>query len=269
MKHIWTKALAIAEIVVPERLRPISEAHVETQAASMATLGLQQPLVVGLIGDDIRLVAGAHRLAAARSLGWLAIECRCMLPETDDPESEFRLAEIDENLIRHGLNPLDRAIFMAERKRIHEALYPDTTRGGDRRSKAAKNQNAKIALWSFSKDTAKKTGLSKRTIERAGQVFAGLSPDIRAAIRGTKIAAKEGELFRLAKRGQQAQRAIVSAILSGRARTVEQAERVLAGTPEPDPTESQFARLVHTWSKASPEAQRLFIDHLKGTGAID
>ena len=268
MKYVWTKGVPVAEIVVPQRLRPISEAHVEAQMASMATLGMQQPIVVALIGDEIRLVSGAHRLEGARRLGWLVVECRCMTPETDDAETECRLAEIDENLIRHELNPLDRATFLAERKRIHEVLYPETKRGGDRRSKAAKDQTAKLAVWSFSKDTAKRTGLSERSIRRAAQVHNALRPDIRADIRGTRIAAKEAELLKLAKLDPDTQRRVVDLILSNQVRTVDQAAKLISGAPPPDPDEANFARLVALWGKASSEARRLFIDHLRGTGTV-
>ena len=41
-------------------------------AASMARIGLVQPIVVVANGDSYRLVAGNRRLAAATRLGWTA-----------------------------------------------------------------------------------------------------------------------------------------------------------------------------------------------------
>ena len=60
-----------------------------------------------------RLVNGAHRIAAARKLGWTHIEAFLV---DDLEEEEFRLLEIDENLCRAELDPVDRAHFFATRQ---------------------------------------------------------------------------------------------------------------------------------------------------------
>ena len=60
----------IDNIVVGKRLREPCPVAVATLAESMASVGLLAPIVITVTH---RLVAGAHRLAAARSLGWKTI----------------------------------------------------------------------------------------------------------------------------------------------------------------------------------------------------
>jgi ParB-like chromosome segregation protein Spo0J len=52
------------------------------------------------------LVAGAHRLAAAKQLGWDNIECFILRDELDD---QSRLWEIAENLHRAELTALEKS----------------------------------------------------------------------------------------------------------------------------------------------------------------
>ena len=130
----------LAQIRVADRLRLVlDEATVATIAGSMAELGLQSPVLLRpwrAAGSDawgredaglFALVAGAHRLDAARRLGWAHIEA-LIVEGTPD---EVRLIEIDENLARAELTVLDRARFLAARKRIYLRLHPERRRGGE------------------------------------------------------------------------------------------------------------------------------------------
>ena len=72
-------ALSLDAILLRDRLRPVSEADMLAVAASFAERGQDQPIIVrdaGDRGDKMRLVAGAHRVTAARYLGWKA--CHAM-----------------------------------------------------------------------------------------------------------------------------------------------------------------------------------------------
>ena len=135
--------LQLAQIRVADGLRlALDEATVTTIAGSMEELGLQSPVLLrpwraaGAERSDawgredaglFALVAGAHRLEAARRLGWAHIEA-LIVEGTPD---EVRLIEIDENLARAELTVLDRARFLATRKRIYLRLNPAQRRGGD------------------------------------------------------------------------------------------------------------------------------------------
>ena len=160
------KMIAVDSIgVPPERMRKPRPEVVDELAASIATEGLLQPIVVR--PDPKRagflLVAGWHRLEAKRKLKHETIECRVLDGLSAD---QARVAEIDENLIRADLTPSERAVHHAERKALYLKLHPETKHGGAP-GKAGGGKKAKDAkLASFVKDTAKKTGKAKRTIAR-------------------------------------------------------------------------------------------------------
>ncbi|MGH3098466.1 MAG: ParB N-terminal domain-containing protein [Streptosporangiales bacterium] len=78
-------------------------------AESMNTVGLLQPVVVT---GDRALVAGARRLAAARSLGWDEIDVRVV--DTLDDAAALLRAERDENTCRKDFTPSEEhAVYQA------------------------------------------------------------------------------------------------------------------------------------------------------------
>jgi ParB family chromosome partitioning protein len=97
-------------------------------------------------------------------------------------EIDSQLAEIDENLIRNELSMLERSEQLERRKRLYEAKFPQTKKGGDRKSDEAKNLSAESALRSFAQDTAAKTNQSKRTVAVDVQIAKSLSKQVRDAI---------------------------------------------------------------------------------------
>ena|SRR6516165_242870 len=90
-------------IDVVKRLRPIDNETVARLAESIRAIGLRTPITVryfadrssndGLSEDSYVLVAGAHRLAAVKSLGWEKIDCI----EVSDDDIDAERWEIAEN----------------------------------------------------------------------------------------------------------------------------------------------------------------------------
>ncbi len=120
--------IALAEIHASDRRRPVDPEQVQVIAESIGEIGLQSPIAVRLDPADTagyRLVAGAHRIAAAAELGWTRIDGLVV----DGSDDELALMEIDENLARAEPTPLDRALFLAERKAIFERVHPPPKRG--------------------------------------------------------------------------------------------------------------------------------------------
>ncbi len=100
--------------------------------------------------------------------------------------------------MRRELGPLDRAVFLAERKRVWEEVYPETAHGGDRKSRKIKGQNqaAKMATR-FSREAAEKLGIAERSIRRAVELAGRLAPEARDLVRQTYIAEHQSDLIQL------------------------------------------------------------------------
>lgn len=92
-------------------------------------------------------------------------------------EEEWIIMEAHENLIRKDLDPVEEALSLVKAKEAYERLYPETKNhiiGGVTKALKEKSLSAtdnlsdaekKIPI-SFTKDTAKKTGTSQRTVRR-------------------------------------------------------------------------------------------------------
>src|SRR6478672_12882040 len=120
----------------PRALRPDA---VNELMASMKINGLLQPIVLRPAETTgYWLVAGLHRLEAARKLKWESIAAT-IFEGMDADQAE--LAEIDENLIRADLSPIERALHVARRKELYEIKHPETKKGATGRSGKNKSKN--------------------------------------------------------------------------------------------------------------------------------
>lgn len=268
MKALGLNRIPVGEIDDTGRLRPVDPAYVAMLAENLAqTLKLRQPIEVRrLKKGGYRLIAGAHRLAAVKAMGWPEIDA--FVYEATDAEA--RLAEIDENLVRHELNPLDRAVFLAERKAIYEALHPETKKGAQGGRGGQRNESETI---SFSKDTAERVGLTARTVQLAVMIATKLAPDVKAAVAGTWIARHQGELLALAKQPPADQRACVALMLrpEAPARTVADALRQSKGVNAAgggNPDDKAFEGLISAWGRAGAKAKRRFLERIQATGEL-
>jgi ParB family chromosome partitioning protein len=221
-----TQLVKLRDIVVPpNRMRQLRPEVVDEVAASIASEGLLQPIVVrpDPKGAGFLLVAGWHRFEAKRKLKHETIECRVLDGLSAD---QARVAEIDENLIRADLTPSERAAHHAERKALYLRLHPQTQQGGSREgagrpkrdeTKAkSKGQNGPLKKDAYTKDAAKKTGKSSRTIKREVARGENIDPQALADLAGTCLdsgtdldalaklpAAEQRSLAEAAKRGEK------------------------------------------------------------------
>ena len=101
--HEAGRRIALDEIRVPENVRALDDAHVQALAGSIALQGMLVPLVVRDDGDGFELVAGFHRIAAARSLGLADVPVVVRDAETEDADRAV------ENITRKQLNPYEEA----------------------------------------------------------------------------------------------------------------------------------------------------------------
>jgi ParB family chromosome partitioning protein len=252
----------VSAIDASNRLRPVNPDRVAALAASMSEIGLQQPIIVRPHPDGsnrMALIAGGHRLAAAQLLGWPEIAAVSL--DTDGVHA--RLIEIDENLIRNELSALDFAVSVAERKRLYEALYPETTHGGKREKRPVEGQGVNIPTWSrFSKDAAKRTGLSESTFQKAAGLMLRLSPEVIDAIRSTPLANNGGALKKLSYLAPEQQLGAAKALQAGQAKNLKGALVAAGFAPAPilsDPAYILIERWKDVLSRQSATMRRALI----------
>lgn len=168
--------IPISKIRVNPGRRDTKPRNVEELARSLKAVGLINPITVT---QDNTLIAGLHRLEAAKLLGWTEIECTVSSAEGIQAE----LAEIDENFVRADLSHRELGDLLLRRKALYEALHPETQQGR-RNGQTVKNDNLTcLETKPFSQGTADKMGVSRRTVERLVQTAANLTPEAKAVMR--------------------------------------------------------------------------------------
>jgi hypothetical protein len=80
------RLVALDRIRVPENVRALDEAHVEALAGSIKLQGMLVPLVVREGTHGFELVAGFHRIAAARSLALSEVPVVVRDVDTEDAD---------------------------------------------------------------------------------------------------------------------------------------------------------------------------------------
>lgn len=128
--------VSINKIKVNPGRREVESTDINDLAKSISEIGLLNPITVT---PDHTLIAGLHRLEAAKVLGWTEIECT--VSELSGLRAE--LAEIDENFMRVNLPPIEFGDLLLRRKEIYEELHPETKatkEGGPFRGNQHKNE---------------------------------------------------------------------------------------------------------------------------------
>ena len=165
--------IKIDDIKVSQRLRELDDTKVYDLMESIQLIGLLQPIVVD---SECNLLAGMHRLEAIRTLGHETIECN----QINLSELEKDLVEVEENLVRHDLNVIEKSEHIILRESILESL--------GKRATAKDNQYAHVnSDTSTTGDLADEIGLSKRKYQRIKQVHK-IHPEARRLLRDTNIA---------------------------------------------------------------------------------
>ncbi len=252
-------------IEVEDRLRSIDPTAVEHMAESMRNLGQVYPIQIRTIEPGrFRLIAGAHRVAAAERLGWTHIESFLV---DDLEEEEVALLEIDENLFRAELKPLDRCRFLARRKEIYERLHPETRHGAHlmspsrRHSRNGASPSTDRAL-SFVEDTTASTPWSSRTIQRSTRIGERLSPDLQAALAETPIARRTMDLERIADMKPDKQQDLLQRLQTA-PQPPQSLSALMADPNRPSsPRKTDLDRLTALWSKTAASHRRQFLEYL-------
>lgn len=126
MRH---QRVDLLKLVASDQPRPLITEAVDKLASSIRDIGLIQPITVrqrsimsgGLAEQGFQVVAGHHRVAACRALGWAEIDA-IVIEAGEHLQAE--LIEIDENLCRSELTAAQRSKAVKRRREIWEALHP-------------------------------------------------------------------------------------------------------------------------------------------------
>ena len=109
------RRIAVEEIRVPENVRALDDAHVQALAGSIALQGMLVPVVVRDDGGGFELVAGFHRIAAARSLGLADVPV--VVRDADTEDADRAVENITSCRRRHDVIYADRVVMpMSESK---------------------------------------------------------------------------------------------------------------------------------------------------------
>jgi ParB family chromosome partitioning protein len=255
MRQSELLTLPLTAIAVEGRLREVDPRRAEELAISLREAGQITPVEVGPVREDGRhkLIVGAHRVAAARLAGLQAIQA-IVYDGTPDQE---RLREIDENLYRRELSPLDQATFLAERRAIYERVVGPV--------KAGRRNRANFAQLDFFDDVARKFGFKRRLVQLALWRRNTIAPDAWSLLAGTKHAEKGSTLDAIARLAPELQLAVVKLLVSGAAKTVRTALGALGVAPVVDPDAQQLQALASAWKNAGPQARDEFLRILVGS----
>ncbi|MEO1375613.1 MAG: ParB N-terminal domain-containing protein [Cyanobacteria bacterium J06635_10] len=191
--------VSIDKIKYGNNRRPINDKKVEQLQKSIQLNGLLNPITVD---ENFNLIAGLHRLTACKLLGFKEIECNIV---TYDSEEQARLAEIDENLIRNELEPLERGKLVLEREKILVKLGM-RAKAGDNQYTLKFNENGGEIISPPPKTTqqlAKQAGYSERSWQHDKQIARDIAPKIQKIIQKTPIADQKTKLLNIARAGRK------------------------------------------------------------------
>ena len=201
--------IPISQIKVSEGRREADQEAVQELMDSISRVGLLNPITVD---QEYTLIAGLHRLEAAKLLGWSEIECTVSSLEGLLAE----LAEVDENVVRKGLSAVEYSDLLLRRKEIYEMLHPEIKHGGDRKSEKIKIAKCNLdPAKPFIQDTAEKLGVHPTTVARQIQTAKNLTTEAKDIIRdtGTKITKKDA--LKLSRLKPEQQKEAASRLAAG------------------------------------------------------
>lgn len=207
--------IPIDAIQVRDGRRELDASHVRELAGSIRELGLLNPVT---IDQDNVLIAGLHRLEAARILGWTEIECTVSRLEGLQAE----LAEIDENIVRSDLSVLEYGEMLLRRKEIYEQIHPEVKHGGDRKSKEIKAKKIRLdSAKSFVQDTAQKLNVVPRTVELQIQTAKNLTPEAKKIIRESNTKITKKAALHLSRLEPEQQKEIAARLAAGEIHSID------------------------------------------------
>lgn len=266
------KSLPISSILVADRARPVDLEHAAAIAGSMVDRGLINPITVRATPaaqggkTPYTLVAGGHRLEAARMNGWEEIEAIVVSADA----AEAQLIEISENLFRNDLSALDRAIFVMKFREIFEEKHGKIDPKGGRPKKQDHDGPVIFAPGKqLSERVQERLGIASTTYKRISAIGQKLHPLLRSSLRGTAYENDQKQLLKLAGLPEAEQTGIAAAL-----KFEPDLKKVMAmdKPAKPPVAESQASilkKLIAAWEAASDDTRDEFLQLMGLSGSSD
>lgn len=178
------KSMLVDAVKVDCDRRLLNHEKVDTLETSMGKIGLKTPITVRKQKEEIILVAGWHRLEAARQLGWKTIPC--FVVEADEEALPWRIIE---NLHRAELTVLERADYIEEIR----ALLEMRAKGGQVAPPGGQ-QPGDVGI----NKTAEALGFTREEVRRAKEI-AGISAEAKAEARKLAFDDNQSALLKIAR----------------------------------------------------------------------
>jgi ParB-like chromosome segregation protein Spo0J len=239
--------VAVKDLRVVGARRKCNPAKVRALAESMAVIGQKTPIGVRYVDGAPVLVVGFHRLEAARSLGWEAIDA--VVFEGD--ETDARLWQISENLHDADLTVLERAEQEVEWIRLTEARagvsgqLVQKPKGG--RPKGGVAQAARELPVPGKTDDAR-----RKALERS-QKIDGIAPEAKAAAKAAGLDENQWALLQIAKQPTpeaQVEKAQELAKPKRRGQAARPAAGEPSSTAQRKPTDLERRHARQTWERS-------------------
>lgn len=241
-----------------ERLRNIDPVWAAALGQLMLRDGQQTPVEVCRLPGrtTYTLVAGGHRHAGAEHVGIQYLRAIQVSAGRDDR----RMREVNENLWRKDLDPVDRAAFIAEAVAIQKrraGIAADASRVAKVNGNKAITAEATDMLetisstYGWSEEIGAQLGFTGRTIRNDLFLYRRLAPSLVARLREARhpAAVNATQLRALAKLDEAQQGRAVDMLLDGRARGAADAVKALSGKRAPDPADKRFSTIIGTLAR--------------------
>lgn len=205
LRDDYTIHINVDGIIIGDR-REVDPKTVRYLAASIKDVGLQHPITVRKVGDDVHLVAGRHRLEAVKATGAQTIQAHVVRWSKD----RARMWEISENLHRAELSKIERADQIEEWRALR-------AKGVQVEHPSPNTQPHDVGVSA----TADELGVSRFEVMRA-RTIASLSDEAREAAADAGLENNQSVLLQVAARPKEEQAAAVAEIAAARALKTEQ-----------------------------------------------
>lgn len=247
--------LDIKDIVVGERLRPVSEAEVAALIEVIKEFGHTTAVLVRRKKACFELVDGMHRLEATRRVGLNRIPVR-VYTMTDLDQREL---EATQNLAG-AMSPLEDAVFLAAWRKAYQERHPETARGvAGALAKHGLQRNSS----SFAETVARKRGIGIRQVNKITAAGEKITKEERDLFYGSDYQPTIADLEAIAKLKEPGERSsVVRRLVYGNARSAVEARKSLLQesgalqAPVKDPVEDGFNALKKALDRAPKEALR-------------